>query len=102
MRTWLFEVWNEPNLQAFWTGRQEGYFKLYGYTAAAIKSVDASLQVGGPATANNQWIPDFLDYCQKNALTRRLRQHAPLSDRRVRNAGGRHRHPIATCAAPRA
>jgi xylan 1,4-beta-xylosidase len=69
VRTWLFEVWNEPNLEAFWTGSQEGYFKLYGHTVTAIKSVDISLRVGGPATADNQWIPDFLDYCRKHALS---------------------------------
>ncbi len=69
VRTWLFEVWNEPNLEAFWTGPQEGYFKLYGHTVTAIKGVDQLLKVGGPATANNQWISDFLDYCQKNALS---------------------------------
>jgi xylan 1,4-beta-xylosidase len=68
VRMWLFEVWNEPNLEAFWTGPQEGYFKLYGHTVTAIKSVDQLLKVGGPATANSQWIPDFLDYCQKHAL----------------------------------
>ena len=54
MRKWFFEVWNEPNLKAFWTGRQKDYFKLYRYTVTAIKSVDESLKVGGPATADNQ------------------------------------------------
>ncbi len=68
VRTWLFEVWNEPNLAAFWTGSPENYFELYGHTVSAIKSVDPSLQVGGPATASNQWIPDFLEYCRKNAI----------------------------------
>jgi len=68
VRKWFFEVWNEPNLATFWTGLQEGYFELYRRTVAAIKSVDESLKVGGPATADNQWIPDFLDYCKKNAL----------------------------------
>src|ERR687892_2493300 len=53
---WLFEVWNEPNLKAFWTGSQQGYFKLYRHTVEAIKSVDASLKVGGPATAQTAWI----------------------------------------------
>ena len=48
---WFFEVWNEPNLPVFWTGTQDDYFKLYGHTAQAIKTVDASLRVGGPATA---------------------------------------------------
>jgi xylan 1,4-beta-xylosidase len=68
VREWFFEVWNEPNLKSFWTGEREDYFKLYGCTAAAIKGVDRSLKVGGPATADNQWIPEFLDYCKKNAV----------------------------------
>ena len=69
VRKWFFEVWNEPNLKAFWTGRQKDYFKLYRYTVTAIKSVDESLKVGGPATADNNWIPEFLHYCKKNALS---------------------------------
>jgi beta-xylosidase len=48
---WFFEVWNEPNLKAFWTGSQKDYFKLYRVTANAIKRVDPSLKVGGPPTA---------------------------------------------------
>ena len=69
VRKWFFEVWNEPNLKAFWTGRRKDYFKLYRYTVTAIKSVDESLKVGGPATADNNWIPEFLHYCKKNALS---------------------------------
>jgi xylan 1,4-beta-xylosidase len=68
VRKWFFEVWNEPNLQAFWTGLQEDYFRLYRCTVTAIKSVDESLTVGGPATADNQWIPQFLDYCNGNMV----------------------------------
>src|ERR1700691_1029654 len=37
VREWFFEVWNEPNLKAFWTGTQQDYFKLYRVTAEAIK-----------------------------------------------------------------
>ena len=66
--TWFFEVWNEPNLDAFWNGSQSDYFALYGYTAEAIKSVDASLKVGGPATAANAWIADFIKFCDENRL----------------------------------
>jgi len=69
VRNWFFEVWNEPNLKPFWTGRQKGYFKLYRYTVTAIKSVDKSLKVGGPATADNKWIPAFLNYCKRNSLS---------------------------------
>lgn len=65
---WPFEVWNEPNLKAFGSGKQSEYFKLYQYTSLALKSVDVSLQVGGPVTAKNAWIPDFLDFCEKQKL----------------------------------
>jgi xylan 1,4-beta-xylosidase len=54
VRKWPFEVWNEPNLFVFFTGDQQAYFKLYQYAAEAIKDVDASLQVGGPATSAGQ------------------------------------------------
>lgn len=66
VREWFFEVWNEPNLKAFWTGTQKDYFKLYRYTANAIKGVDGQLQVGGPSTAANEWIEEFLDYCERH------------------------------------
>ena len=66
VRKWFFEVWNEPNLTVFGTGKQEDYFKLYRTTAEAIKKVDASLKVGGPATANGEWIDAFVAFCDKN------------------------------------
>jgi len=68
VRSWYFEVWNEPNLDAFWKGSQADYFKLYKYTANAIKDVDAQLRVGGPATADDGWIPEFLGFCEASKL----------------------------------
>lgn len=65
---WYFEVWNEPNLTAFWTGGQEGYFKLYQTTVLAIKAIDPRLRVGGPASAQNAWVEEFLNFCKTNAL----------------------------------
>ena len=64
VRQWYFEVWNEPNLD-FWTGKpaQATYFKLYDAAATAIKQVDPQLRVGGPATAQAAWIPDFIKHC---------------------------------------
>ena len=56
MNEWLFEVWNEPNLTAFWTGTRDDYLRLYDATARANKRVAPSLRVGGPATADNAWI----------------------------------------------
>ncbi|MEO9168470.1 MAG: glycosyl hydrolase [Aestuariivirga sp.] len=63
VKKWFFEVWNEPNLKVFGSGRQEDYFELYRHTALAIKSVDQSLKVGGPATAVNAWIEEFIAFC---------------------------------------
>ncbi|MGZ3817314.1 MAG: GH39 family glycosyl hydrolase [Bdellovibrio sp.] len=63
---WFFEVWNEPNLKAFWTGDQKQYFELYHRTAKAIKGVDSQFKVGGPATAMNEWVHDFLQYAMDN------------------------------------
>ena len=68
VRQWFFEVWNEPNLKAFWTGTQRDYFRLYRYTAEAIKEVDASMRVGGPATAKSEWIEEFVNYCERNKV----------------------------------
>jgi xylan 1,4-beta-xylosidase len=62
---WWFEVWNEPNIP-FWSGDQEGYFKLYAAAAHAVKRVDPRLRVGGPATARAAWVADLLAWCARN------------------------------------
>lgn len=64
VRSWFFEVWNEPNLSYFWAGTQEEYFKLYAHAVRAIKSVNSQLRVGGPATSVNSWIPETLEFCR--------------------------------------
>lgn len=66
VRSWFFEVWNEPNLRFFFDGTMEDYFHLYEMTAKTIKQVDACLKVGGPATSNNMWIPEFRQFCDNN------------------------------------
>ena len=72
VRSWFFEVWNEPNLGgkdslwAFWSADKEDYFKLYEVTARALKAQDPGLKVGGPATSNNAWITDMIDFCKKS------------------------------------
>ncbi len=53
VRTWYFEVWNEPNLcRAFFDGTKSQYFALYKASVQAIRSVDSQLKVGGPSTSN--------------------------------------------------
>jgi xylan 1,4-beta-xylosidase len=67
VRTWFFEVWNEPNLSGFWEGAdQKAYFELYDLTAKTIKSVDPALRVGGPSTAGAAWVPEFLAHLKQS------------------------------------
>ena len=67
VRTWFFEVWNEPNLSGFWENAdQQAYFQLYDLTARTIKSVDPALRVGGPATAGAAWVPEFLAHVKQS------------------------------------
>jgi len=69
VKTWYFEVWNEPNLKpGFWTGTMEDYFKLYKYSAEAVKSVNPAYRIGGPGTAGAAWETEMIDFCVKNNL----------------------------------
>src|SRR5690606_17228903 len=65
VRRWPIEVWNEPNLEAFWSAGQDAYHRLYEVTARAVKEVDAELQVGGPSLApgyQDEWIERFAEF----------------------------------------
>ena len=57
---WSFEVWNEANLEVFWSGTPEEYMKLYDVTAAAVRAVDERLLVGGPSSAAAGWVEELL------------------------------------------
>ncbi|MEN8255661.1 MAG: glycoside hydrolase [Verrucomicrobiota bacterium] len=64
--TWYFECWNEANCPLFWTGDRDEYFKLYDATARAVKSVSKDYRTGGPSTAASRWVPELIEYCEKN------------------------------------
>ena len=68
VKSWYFEVWNEPNLNIFFSGNMAEYFKLYQETANTIKSVSQDYKVGGPATAGNAWIPQIINFCTTNKV----------------------------------
>lgn len=91
VRHWPVEVWNEPNLVDFWQGADQAeYLRLYEVTARAVKDVDASLQVGGPALspgADDWWAPfvDHVtardvpcDFVSRHAYTSGPAQHVPF------------------------
>ncbi|HEX7855060.1 MAG TPA: hypothetical protein VF503_15330 [Sphingobium sp.] len=81
VRTWPIEIWNEPNLPFFWSGKQQDYFEFYKATAVAIKAMDARLQVGGPSTAAGAWLPAFTRFCEiSNAPVDFFTSHAYAGD----------------------
>nr|MBA2632951.1 xylan 1,4-beta-xylosidase [Chloroflexota bacterium] len=64
VRRWAFEVWNEANLDVFWSGTRDEYLRLYDVSVRAVKSVDAALIVGGPASAAGKWVDEMLAHCR--------------------------------------
>jgi xylan 1,4-beta-xylosidase len=63
--SWPFEVWNEPDLSlpfvgSFWHGTQDDYYRLYDFSAQALKAADPRIQVGGPAAAKMESVEPFL------------------------------------------
>ena len=65
---WSFEVWNEANLEVFWSGTPEEYLHLYDVTAAAVRSVDPRLRVGGPSSAAAGWVEELLAHADETGV----------------------------------
>jgi len=96
VRSWFFEIWNEPNLRGFWNGTQLQFFEMYRVIAHTLKNIDPGLRIGGPATSSfhpeeavyqglkakkdisaadfigieskGPWIEDFLAFCENENL----------------------------------
>lgn len=68
VRTWYFEVWNEPDI-IYWHGSRQDYFKLYDYAVDGVRSALPGARVGGPATTGPAspkaagYLRAFLDHC---------------------------------------
>jgi xylan 1,4-beta-xylosidase len=65
VRSWYFEVWNEPDLGFFGGGLPE-YLELYEHTARVVKAVDPEIRIGGPATSGSKWVRQFVRYCREH------------------------------------
>lgn len=61
---WAFELWNEANLEVFWSGTPQEFWRLYDVSAAAVRSVDPGLRFGGPATAAAGWVDHLLSHAE--------------------------------------
>lgn len=68
VKNWYWEVWNEPNI-SYWKGTMQEYFKLYDYTADAVKRALPSARIGGPTSTGPGWnkaadfLKTFLQHC---------------------------------------
>jgi xylan 1,4-beta-xylosidase len=63
---WSFEVWNEANLEVFWSGTPEEYMRMYDVTVDAVRSVDPRLKVGGPSSAAAGWVEELLAHVERS------------------------------------
>jgi xylan 1,4-beta-xylosidase len=50
---WYFEVWNEPNGPAYWTGTQDEFNKLHDHAIDAVRRALPGARVGGPDVAGS-------------------------------------------------
>jgi xylan 1,4-beta-xylosidase len=76
VKTWLWEVWNEPDID-YWQGTAEEYFKLYDFSVDAVLRALPQARVGGPDSTGPanpkaaEFLRSFLDHCahQPNYVT---------------------------------
>jgi xylan 1,4-beta-xylosidase len=79
VRTWLWEVWNEPDID-YWKGTADEFFKLYDYSVDAILRGFPEARIGGPDSTGPaspkaaEFLRMFLEHCAhgKNEVTGKL------------------------------
>ncbi|MFN8529978.1 MAG: hypothetical protein U0670_15360 [Anaerolineae bacterium] len=78
IRYW--EVWNEPNLQAFWHGSLDQFLQLYGASSRGVRRADPSALVGGAGfSSENRWGDAFSLFYERSwaaALMNDARENA--------------------------
>jgi xylan 1,4-beta-xylosidase len=82
VQTWLWEVWNEPDIP-YWKGTPEEYFKLYDFSVEAVLRALPGARIGGPDstgpgnTKAAEFLRAFLDHCahQKNYANGKVGSH---------------------------
>lgn len=66
--SWLWEVWNEPDIPYF-SGTFEEYCKMYDFAAAGLKKACPECTIGGPHTTSprsdkaNLFLTNFIKHC---------------------------------------
>jgi xylan 1,4-beta-xylosidase len=76
VKTWLWEVWNEPDI-GYWQGTREEFFKLYDNSVESVLRALPGAKIGGPDTTGPgdakaaDFLRAFLQHCahEKNYAT---------------------------------
>lgn len=82
-KSWLWEIWNEPDID-YWKGTPEEYFKLYDSATAAILEALPGTSVGGPDTTGPaspkaaEFLRKFLEHCARERNFATGKTGAPL------------------------
>ena len=79
VKTWLWEVWNEPDID-YWKGTAEEFFKLYDISVDAVLRALPEARIGGPDSTGPaypkaaEFLRAFLEHCahQKNYATGKI------------------------------
>ncbi|MGY2734491.1 GH39 family glycosyl hydrolase [Sphingomonas sp. UYP23] len=50
---WYFEVWNEPNLDFYWAGDPQEFYRMHDLAIDAVRRALPSARVGGPDVAGS-------------------------------------------------
>jgi len=83
VRSWWWEVWNEPNI-GYWKGTEDEFFALYDYAAEAVKRGCPGARIGGPTTTGPGWdkansfLRHFLEHCATGKNHKTGQAGAPL------------------------
>jgi xylan 1,4-beta-xylosidase len=83
VKTWRWEVWNEPDID-YWRGTPEEYFKLYDYSADAVRRALAEAKIGGPDSTGParpkaaEFLRQFLQHCESGRNYATGKSGAPL------------------------
>ncbi len=64
VESWYWELWNEPD-GVYWKGTRQEFFKLYDYTADAVKRALPKAKIGGSNVTGGgmKFLDAFLKHC---------------------------------------
>ena len=65
--SWYWQTWNEANLDFYWGGTREEFFKLHEVSVKAVRRALPDARVGGPdmAGSDKSFLTGFMDHMER-------------------------------------